>query len=276
MLTSLSMTNSLKTTSLVAKNLENLVNAKYRYQNEKVKKIYFNSKKSQQKTDADRKNARKGVSFASRKVKPSENSKLNLYPLLEGDYNLEEKNLLLKTFKNLIHELYKNELFYKEKQSTNSNFLHIFVNQIVNGLKKEKSLAKVHFSNPEDRKFFLMLCKGSSDDNKIHSLLDYICLKKIEKGPFISFKYMPIPLLNAFFGDKLSKDILEREKELYFEGKTSARLSEEDLRAILKGLEYDVHINFLLFKDVKSKSHQEYIKLGGGSLITLGQGQEDL
>jgi hypothetical protein len=277
MLTSVSMTSSLKTTASISKEFKTFINSKYSYENAKVKKQYSNSKKRAPKVNTQKAEDRKGKTYTPRKIKPCESSKLNLYPLIGGSYNLEEKNLLRSTFKKLIDALYKNELFYKEEKAKNSYFLDAFIDKIILGIQKENSLAKASFDHIKDREMFLMLCKGSYEiENNTFLLLDYITLKKVESGPFLAFKSMPIPLLQAFFGEQITANILEKEKNLYFEGRAKARLYEDELHQLLNESDFSVHKKFLSFKDANPKSSQEYIKVNGGALITLGMGDKDL
>ena len=99
MLTSLSMTGTLKTTAGVTRGLDNFITSKYAHDNSNAKKKYYSSKRSKRKTDKGREKDRTGKVYTPRNIKPCAGSKLNLYPLVGGNYNQSEKKLLLNTLK---------------------------------------------------------------------------------------------------------------------------------------------------------------------------------
>lgn len=272
-LVSTSMTRSLKTTALIYRQLENQVNSYSTFHNSLAKKNYSQSKSSTQKktnTDKKRKELRKDKTFIPRETCSGENSKLNLFPLIEGNYPIEQKDLLRKTLQNLIHDLYKNEYFYKQQINRNKNFLSKFLNKMILGLKKTRSLAKTPFVSRKDREIFLMLCKGTyPSTNKQISLLDYITIQEVKDGRFVIFNSMSKPLLHAFFGKKITNLILEEEKKLYFKGKANTRLCKLELEKLLSPTRHCIHKSLLRYKNIKFRYSQDHIKTDKGVFITL-------
>ena len=272
-LVSTSMTRSLKTTAQIYRQLENQVNSYNTFHNSLAKKKYSQSKfstKKTTKTDKYRKELRKDKNFIPRVTCSGENSKLNLFALIEGHYPIEQKDLLRETLKNLIHHLYKNEYFYKQQIYKNKNFLSNFLDKMILGLKKTKSLAKIPFTSRKDREMFLMLCKGTyPSPNKQISLLDYITIQEVKDGPFIIFNSLSRPLLHAFFGERVTNLIFSEEKKLYFEGKVKTRLSKLDLEKLLSPTRHSIHKRLLRYKNIKFTYSQDHIKTDKGVFITL-------
>jgi hypothetical protein len=248
------------------------MDALYAYNNQYEKDQYNHSKKGpQSKTDLSRKEKRQQKTFSPRKGATSENSKLNLYPLISNGYRAEQKALLQQTLKNLIEILYADEDFYAARKKQDPNFLDPFVKSLIHDLKRTKSLAKVSFSTTGDREFYLTLCKGSySTKNRQNPLLKYITLQAIKDGPPLVFPNISAPLIRAYFGEKIAEKIFKEEERLYFEGKSVSRLSKEALEKIVSPVNHNVHSSMLTYSHYTFDRVQTHCLGSKDTLITKG------
>ncbi len=271
-LASTSMTSSIKTTLRSAYIQDNQLVALYAFHNQCERDAYNRSKNPQQtRSDAGRKQARQSKQFIPRKGALSENSKLNLYPILDVNTKIEQKNLLIQTFKNLIEILYGHENFIIERKKQNPLFLDNFVKECIASLKKKRSLAKVDFSNNEDREFYLMLCKGAyKTKNKRNPLLNYITLQDLNNEPPLVFPNLSAPVITAYFGSEIAAKIFKEEEKMYFEGKSVSRLTKEGLEKQLSLITHNVHISMLTYSHYTFNRVQSYSLGSKDILITKG------
>lgn len=271
-LASTSMTTSLKTTARAVNVRKNQMDALYAYNNQYEKDLYNQSKKAlQSKSDLSRKEKRHQKKFSPRRGATSENSKLNLYPLISAGYKVEQKALLQQTLKNLIEILYAEEDFYAARKKQDPNFLDPFVKSLINDLKRTKSLAKVSFSTTGDREFYLTLCKGSyPTKNRQNPLLNYITLQAIKDGPPLVFPNISAPLIRAYFGEKIAEKIFNEEEKLYFQGKSVSRLNKEALEKLLSPVYHNVHSSMLTYSHYTFDRVQTHCLGSNDTLITKG------
>jgi hypothetical protein len=265
------MTTSIKTVAVAAKGLEMQVQGKLASQNKTAEKLYKKSKKQarkQTKTKDEIKKAkaesRIGNKFVPRKSVSGENAKLNLYPLVKGDYTGDQVKLLKKTLKNLLVELYKEEPFFKLRFEGGAAYLNSFVKHLVTGLKKDGALAKISFPTQKERDFYLDLCRRE----KGHSLLDYVTFQENPKGQKICIINIHSEILKAVVDKKTYKKICKKEKEVYFAGRLYSRLNKEEMEKILTDKPCQSIIRYEGPKALSEK--QKYIVLENGHLITSG------
>ena len=263
-LVSTSMTKNLRTSTLIANQLEQQMEKSYNYLNAKEKKKYTNSKKRTKKTNATRAKNRVGKEYHPRKNCLGENSKLNLYHYAHGKLNYNEEILIQKTVENLFADLYHPENLFGSKESM-KRFSRVFLA----GLKKSGSLAKVAFSSQKDRELYLILCNGKNKQ-KLPSLLNHLTIQKVEKEAFLVFPYLSPPILRALFGNDLALSILKKEKEKYYEGKAIARLGAKDFENIIFDTKFDTHKNLITHKPFRFKNTQAHIASEMGSLFIIG------
>ena len=228
-LVSSSMTSSLKTTVSIYKEFNNIINEEYKVHNKIAIAKYKNTQvKAKKKSTKEIIASRKKIEFKGRSNKNSENSKLNLFPLINTSYSQKEKKVIKDTLERLVHNLYKREQFYIKKIKDNPYYLKAFIRNFSINITKYKSLAKIDFLNPEDRKFFVQICKGSYQTKyKRKPLLNYITLQHIEEKPSVIFSSMSSALLYAYFGDHIAGKILRLEKSHYEKGRKDFHLSKK-------------------------------------------------
>ena len=271
-LASTSMTSSLKTTLRSAYIQDNQMVALYSFHNQCERNVYNRSKKPLlTKSDERRKQSRKSKRFIPRKGAFSENSKLNLYPILDSKTKIEQKNLLTQTFKNLVEILYGHEDFMIERKKHNPLFLDKFVKEFITSLRKTRSLAKINFSNSEDREFYLMLCKGAyKTKNRKTPLLNYITVQGLNSEPPLVFPNLSAPVIIAYFGSEIATNIFKEEEKMYFEGKSVSRLSKENLEKQLSLITHNVHISMLTYSHYTFSRVQSYSLGSKDTLLTKG------
>ena len=270
-LISSSMTTSIKTIAFAAKKLDMQVERTLYIKNEMAKEKYTKSKKippsSIEKMANNRRNRaerRSKEKFVPRKKVSGENAKLNLYPLIKGDYTKKQKNQLKKILKNLLIELYKDEPFFKEKMGTKDSYLDLFIKRFLIGLKKDGALAKIFFQDQKERDFYLNLCRH----DKGRSLLDYVTFQDDAKAKGISIINVHSEILRAMVDKKTYKLICEMERKIFYSGRYAARLKKAEIEPIIKNNPYYSIIRLDGHKKLKEK--QTHSVLEGGHLITIG------
>ena len=270
-LISSSMSQSLKSTAKINILLQEQTNNHYLLLNNLEKKKYYQSIKSQSQTTTQRIQSRKNKKYQPRSPCNGENSKLNLYPLTNNNYSIEEKKLLLITLTKLIENFYQQEPFYQNTLKKDPLFINDMIKQIQQGLYKYKSLAKIPFSNKKQREFFLNLFKGTyKSKKKSIPLINYICLNDTKNTPPLVFPSMSLPLLNAFFNPSIATNIIKKEKALYYQGKNPSRITKRELQTILGEKNFITHKKLLHYTPHTKKQEQTYIHSANSGITTLG------
>jgi hypothetical protein len=271
-LVSSSMTATLKTTALFAASQKNQMDHLYSFNNQLEKDLYNQSKKREDpKSDTARALKRKGKRYTPRKGAFSENSKLNLYPLIDPAYTSGQKTLITNTFTQLIKNLYSKESFYKKREKLDPEFLDSFVKECITSLKKTKSLANITFSSQKNREFYLMMCKGAyPSKGTAIILLKYITLQNVQKEPPLVFPHLSAEVLTAFVGEALAQKIFKEEETLYFNGKSISRLNKEGVEKVLTGTHHTTHKSLLTYSHYSFEKVQSHTKGAKGTLIIKG------
>ena len=270
-LISSSMAQSLQSTAKISILLQEQTNNYYLLLNRLEKKKYYQSIKTTTKTNTKRIQSRKNKQYHPRSPCQGENSKLNLYPLTNNNYSIEEKKLLLNTLTKLIENFYQQEPFYKNTIKNNPLFIKDMIKQIQQGLYKYKSLAKIPFSNKKQREFFLNLFKGTyKSKKKSIPLINYISLNNTNNTPPLVFPSMSLPLLNAFFNPSITNKIIQKEKTLYYQGKNPSRITKKELKNILGEKNFTTHKKLLHYTPYSKKYKQTYIHTANSGITTLG------
>ncbi len=265
------MSVSSRTTALVAINQDKHIETCYNFINTEAASKYSHTLISKKKSDEARKESRKGKKFKGRSFSNSENGKLNLYPLLSKSDGEGIKELTKATLAKLLKILYKDHPLFQEKINNNSEFLDAFINELSAGLQMTKSLAKTPFSSINNREFFLILCKaeGSSSKQSVR-LLDYITLQDPNGEPPICFPSLSLEMMEALFGEEITKKILAEEEKHYFEGRAIARLNKDELEKYLSDGLFSTHKKALRYKTISFKKIQTHTSGSKGQFITLG------
>lgn len=262
---------SLKTTSLVAVGQDKHIESCYKFINTKESKKYSQTLSSTNQSDEARKQKRKNKKFKGRSNVPSENGKLNLYPLLAKSDPEGMKAFTKGALKNLLTILYQNHSLFQEKIKNDSGFLDAFIKELSSGLQTTKSLAKIPFSSVHDREFFLILCKGEGHfSEKSVRLLDYITLQDSNSEPPICFPSLSQQMMEALFGKEITKKINAEEEKHYFEGRAIARLTKDEVEKYLDDGKFSMHKKALRYKPIAFKKIQTHTTGSKGQFIILG------
>lgn len=272
-LVSTSMTTSIKTTSIAAKELNKQVVEKLKTENKNTKKLhkkYIKEKQtvttsSKRKEDPEKHRAKTRASkiFIFRKNANSKNALLNLYPLIANKYTKSQKQKLKNTLKNLLLELYKDDALFKLQIESKTNFLNLFINNMIKGIKKGGSLAKASFPTQKERDLFLALCRYE----KKRSLLNYVTVQDDPKDQGLLLCYAPDLILKAFLDQKTYNAIVKKEKEVYYSGRKNSRLTKKEMEQILKGTSYE---SMVRFESSLSTNKQTYTLSEDGYIVTNG------
>jgi hypothetical protein len=147
-----------------------------------------------------------------------ENSKFNLSPLIQagGQFKLHP---FYEPLAGLIRQLYRNNLFSKEKKSEKLEYRLLDAM-----LQKARHQSNVHElvelfpDDPSLKKLYYQMLKGTnqfSEAKGIPPLGEFLAIQKSDKAVCISFA--SIPLLKALFGEDISSLILKVEQEKWSE-----------------------------------------------------------
>ncbi|MCH9621840.1 MAG: hypothetical protein S4CHLAM20_12680 [Chlamydiia bacterium] len=275
-LVSTSMSNSLKTTAAISIALQTKTENVLKLQNTKVDKDFAKlkkksaaSKKNPAHNEKLRKAKRKNLPFNPRQS-ISENSKLNLFPLTSDKYSQIQKNILSKTLKNLLNELYKDEPIFKRELDISSSFLDTFAKEITDGIAKTKSLSKIPFSNTHFRNLYTSLCNGSYKSiDKAKPLVQYLTLQNCNNKAPLCFPSLSLPVLKAFL-EKISIQVLIEEEKLFYAGKKNYKLAKKDLDKVLDSALLNDHKKLLSFQNQSFNKEQTYLMSDQGNLIISG------
>ena len=172
------------------------------------------SMKSKSKTSTRPKKVPK--KFSSHRItnNPCLYSKCNIASL----FSIEESNeQIASILTNLIEELYGHTSFVKESKI--ENLAHAIVSNMQRLGKKQKEVFELQDLSPKDeplKTIFYKMLKGSGyyileKKEGYPPLADFLYIDKEKKKPFY-FHFASYQLLNAVFGEKLAKQIVELEK----------------------------------------------------------------
>ena len=168
----------------------------------------------------------------------------------------------------LIH-LYKDTPFFGERVNSQTGFLDSFINELIVGLKKERSLSKIAFRNQKDREFFLALCTGKKHSL---SLLTYVTVQSDDGAGPICIEAAHKELLLSFLDKKTYKALAEQEEKIYFAGRKIARLNKKEISRLLAGAKYSNHLAMVRFGRKRNyKTPQQYMISDAGHIITQGK-----
>jgi len=272
-LVSSSMGNSLKTTATIATKQKHKIERLCKLANDQVIKEYkshYKKSDTKKETKSDTQNLankRRDKTFKPRKNCKGSPSKLNLYALTSKSTSAQQQKVLSEALSNLLLELYKNAPFFNAKTRQSSVFLTNFTNEIIKQIKKGTPLSKISFSNSSNRELYIIMCNGSYDKNGI-SLLDYVTITESKDNRGICFKHLSLPVLKAYFGEKVSTEIIEAETKRFYDGKRDPKMIKKDVETLLSSLGLNTHKELLRYDALKSKNTQEYLTFEGTLLIS--------
>lgn len=147
----------------------------------------------------------------------TDNSKFNLYPLTEKDCPL----FLEEVFVNLIKEIYLETDLLKDYKYDRQAFAKLFVKELLTVLRAPKEgaileLDNIVLPNPNLHHIWYKMLKGTHsypDKKSWPSIKQFVVLKISKEKKVLSARKAAIPVLKAFFGEKITQAILEKEQE---------------------------------------------------------------
>lgn len=185
-------------------------------------------KESQEKVNS--RDHKKYVTFRMRNI--TENSKLNIATLFKKKDSRLEKSLI-----QLIENCYQDTPLFKQAQ-IEGNLSVLIVSELIERGQllgfENLTLNRIQLKNPDLHDIWHKMLKGSQN-KKIPRLSDFVIINKDPKRLPICTRKASVPVLNAFFGEEVTKMILDAEQDKYFAepGKKSP-LDKEQFKAVLK------------------------------------------
>jgi len=168
----------------------------------------------------------------------NESSKLDIHTLIDAE--LPPSDTLVKTFENLLQNLYGHTEFISALE--NPNWTKILAEEMKIAAKSHKDVSDLNELYPQNEKYasiYYKILKGSgfydlSDKAGYPPLSNFIILGKSNKPP-IYFNYASFPVLQALFGDEIASAIMSMERSKSESHGGRRILSKAELNALLNG-----------------------------------------
>ncbi len=147
----------------------------------------------------------------------TDNSKFNLYPLTQK----ECPPFLEEVFINLLKELYLSTDLLKEYKYDKKIFPKALTKELLTVLRNLPEGSAIKFDdiilpNPHLHALWYKMLQGTQsypDKGSWPSIKQFIVLKETKEKKVLSARKAAVPVLKAFFGEKITEAILEKEKE---------------------------------------------------------------
>lgn len=186
--------------------------------NMRQNKLYLANTRTERKTSKNNISKTKSqTAFSSHRLSYNfdESSKLDINSLISSD--IPPSDTLIKTFENLLHNLYGHTEFIRSLE--NPNWMKILAEEMKLAAKSHKEVKELNDLYPINEKYrsiYYKILKGSGfydlrDKTGYPPLSNFITLSKNDK-PTIYFNYASFPILQALFGDKIANTILSMEQ----------------------------------------------------------------
>ena len=187
--------------------------------------------KEKEKPSEPEKKGREEKDYKNHREKFTENSKFCLDLLVQGGHPY-----LQETLERLLDGLYGNMPIFEGEKKRDEKFIHFFVQEMLQQLKKEKSFTAVTFQDKKWQLVWYKMLKGTFDyKTGWPPLTDYVLINgKKDRKPII-FRKCATPILEAFFGPQMAREIGEKEKEKFVKGAPRSVLSGDELSLVLAG-----------------------------------------
>jgi hypothetical protein len=165
----------------------------------------------------------------------TDNSKFNLYPLIQGD----PSPFLEEAFTNLLKELYLDTDLANEYKYDKKALPKLLTKELLQVLRNLPEGSAIEFDNivlpnPQLHALWYKMLKGTKgypEKGSWPSIKQFVILKETKDKKVISARKAAIPVLKAFFGEKITEAILEKEKE---PERKKAPLSQEEMIHLLE------------------------------------------
>lgn len=187
--------------------------------------------------------------------KITDNSKLNLLPLIREDLPLLEP-----VFARLLEEIYAHTNLFQEYKYEKENLSTLLAKSILQTAKtipvdKLFAFEDIVLPQKELHDLWYKMLKGTPDYPSLGGwppISQFVLLKETKKPSVLSGRKASIPLLKAFFGEEITTAILAKEKE---ENRTRATITTAELTTLLNAFGFPPHLRSYIHHGYGSSLH---------------------